>query len=1158
MKMNEGKNMRAETAAAAAAEMKARLRAARRVIGSALVLRRGLAWSAILAATATAFALADNFFHLPGAVRAVLGLLWPAGAVVSLFVWVLEPFARRLSDSAAAVRLEKKLGLNDNLLVNAVQLHARFSSEGGEEGGNGKVPGGGAGTGGVSTAMVGRVVEEAAARATRADLSPLWERRRLRKAGLSAFAAVTATVCYAVLRPDYAANALQRYLHPLSDVPPPADTRVWYYVAGEKNGVVEALAGDRLIAYGLARTKGGEPPRRAEVLVETSGGARRVPMTPADRLPPPAKKLVRGKAASFSCEFSEVRESFSFRVVAGDGRSRACRVEVRPRPGVAELRLKLTPPEYTGLQPVSAPAPHGLVRAPSGSRAELRFRPTKKLTAARLLPPGEKAVAAAPAPAGRWRATFSVEKEGSWFLSLTATDGTKDAAAFEGRVVPLTDSPPVVMFENRTLNVAALPGATVAPAVRARDDYGLKFLRLVVERPEADEVKAGTGQGKDAAPPPVLKTWRWPRPGAKTASELYPLKLDPARFVPGGTYVVYAEAADHRPGGRVARSAPFVIRILTAEQTTLRENSPYAPIFQRLRNLIAAQTKARGKTVTVREFLREIMRKHLLPRRLRSILDSQRAVNSAARDLAAELKPAASSKRGKNALGGTNALAAELNALLAGPMKRAVDDLRNLAPAPRARPTRNRTAAALRDEETAQTEVINRLTALLGTVAALDDAKEKDAAADLRDDDEQQRLRDKLKDAEQQVGKFIAAQKRLIKSTEELDDKDPDDLTEEDKKQLGDLAKDEADWAKYFREKFTDLSKVPDQDFSDSKLAKEFNEVYQEIQKAAESLQDQNVEMAVPNEQAGLELAEKLETNLERWLPDTRDTQKWNMEEPQGEFDVPLSELPDELEDIIGELVDDEEEMSDDVEDVSSSWMDSLDQGAGWGASDGNISNMSAKGVTGNRLPNQQEIGGRSGEGRSGKSHGQFVEESADGKGGRQTPSRTTPDPYEEGRVDDKSEDALGGATGGGKTAGAAAGGLRGTPPPETAAKLERLKSLQTSMRQQAEKIVVRLRAYHLPASEMEEAVRRMKSLETHLQSGRGFNLRQAHAAVLDKLKRAKKIVGLQAKVNKERSRDLPKRVRTQILSGMRQKAPDGYQDLLEAYYRALVEKKAE
>ena len=118
----------------------------------------------------------------------------------------------------------------------------------------------------------------------------------------------------------------------------------------------------------------------------------------------------------------------------------------------------------------------------------------------------------------------------------------------------------------------------------------------------------------------------------------------------------------------------------------------------------------------------------------------------------------------------------------------------------------------------------------------------------------------------------------------------------------------------------------------------------------------------MPNEQAGLELAEELTTHIEKWLPDTPDRDQWAMEQPMGEYETPSAELPTELEDLVGELMEEEEDTFAEMEDASSSWMDSLDKGAGWDAMDGPISNMSAQGVTGNRLPNSSEIGGRSGE----------------------------------------------------------------------------------------------------------------------------------------------------------------------------------------------------
>ena len=144
--------------------------------------------------------------------------------------------------------------------------------------------------------------------------------------------------------------------------------------------------------------------------------------------------------------------------------------------------------------------------------------------------------------------------------------------------------------------------------------------------------------------------------------------------------------------------------------------------------------------------------------------------------------------------------------------------------------------------------------------------------------------------------------------------------------------------------------------------------------------------MAVPFEQSGLELAEAITMNIERWLADAPDTQKWNMEEPTGDYDVPMADLPEELEDLVGELIDQEEEMTEETEDVTSSWMDSANEGAGWTAMDGPISNMSAKGITGNLQPNSQEVGGRSGEGRSGEASGPTGEATASGRGGHPPP----------------------------------------------------------------------------------------------------------------------------------------------------------------------------
>ena len=304
-------------------------------------------------------------------------------------------------------------------------------------------------------------------------------------------------------------------------------------------------------------------------------------------------------------------------------------------------------------------------------------------------------------------------------------------------------------------------------------------------------------------------------------------------------------------------------------------------------------------------------------------------------------------------------------------------------------------------------------------------------------------VKDKLSDLKDKLDEFLKQQKKVIEATENLAKKPVEDFTEKDKQLLKDLAAAEDEWSKFMADKHTDLSKLPEQDFSNPSLLKELVEVQTELKMAKDALTKKTADIAVPLEQLGAEMAKEMTTNIEKWLPDTPDREKWSQEEPLTDDmkEAPMAELPKEMEDIVGKLMEDEEDLFDEMEDASSSWADSLDKGAGWDAMDGPISNNSARGVTGNRLPNTSEIAGRSGEGRQGKSSGEFVGDTAVGKGGRKTPSRLTPDAYVKGQIKDYSKDPVGGATGGGKESGGGGEGLQRPVPNRPERDLGRLAS---------------------------------------------------------------------------------------------------------------------
>ncbi len=233
---------------------------------------------------------------------------------------------------------------------------------------------------------------------------------------------------------------------------------------------------------------------------------------------------------------------------------------------------------------------------------------------------------------------------------------------------------------------------------------------------------------------------------------------------------------------------------------------------------------------------------------------------------------------------------------------------------------------------------------------------------------------------------------------------------------------------------------------------------------------------------------------------------------------MPLAELPKELEDLIGDLMEQEKDLLDDAADATSGWLDSMDKGVGWGTMDGPIADMSAKGVTGNVLPDSQEVGGRSGEGRTGKSSGQYVQETASGKGGRNTPTRLTQDPFEAGRVKDTSSEPPTGATGGGKISGAGQEGLRGPMPPPVRGELKRVAQLQQQLIDKAQNLDYGLKKYNYPRGELPKTIELMKQVQTSIEQGDIPTAAASSRVVLSNLREIKDVVSRQKRLTRDNS----------------------------------------
>ncbi len=1066
-------------------------------VKAAMLTRELCAWAALcLGGWFGLFAL-DNLVRLPGALRLALLMLGVGGALAGLILRSVRLARTPFAAEGIAVLAERKLGLADNALINACQAEGRTAP-------------------GAERVFVEWTLSRGRSRMSGVRPDLLVNLRRVRGWALAALAALAVWMAYGLLEPGYASNAFQRYVKPLSDIPPAGPVSL-AMTPHEDVTVLEGSGLDILLRVS-GEAGGAWENARPEIiwrdgtrLSEGDAGSARALMQP-----------LRDEDG-FSFRFESIRRPLVFRAAAGGVLTRAVRVRMRPLPALRGALFRVEPPPYTGEPAATNPGPPAGLACLPGSRVELRFRAEPAARSATWVLPDEQAQCAE--EQGEWRADWTAGREGTYSVLLAEAESGGVVTCAAARVSLIADAPPEVEFDTDEKNRVCNSGDTLELPIRAVDRYGLRLIQVRARDPDGTNVLG------------IVREWKYiGPPGARgPVREVLKMRADDLPLA-GGACALEALAWDFAPDGAPGASRPVIVRLRLASELALPKTDPLSGALEALKRVVEEQAKANGITANLRAVLADVRRSGDVGDHRDSLL-RQQAEAQRAGDAAIGFFYAVPDSR---------VYTDRLYTLVKGEMALVMTAARALTLAG------DGTEPALAGINERQDYILRELNALLGRLAGAASAwaggaraaAPVAAQAPMEAADSGRELRDAL-------GDFARFQERALEMSRSFLDRGGEDLSDSERELLEKLAREEAEWSSFFQEKQTDFSKLPRQDFADGSIAEELLEVTQETQMAAEALYRKNIEMAVPREQGGLEKAEELVHNLERWLANAPDTIRWKMEDAPAPDEIPLADLPSELEDLVGDLLDREEAMTEDVEDVSSAWLDSLDKGAGWDVADGPISSMSAKGVTGNLLPNQHEVGGRSGEGRTGRSHGQMVEGTAAGKDGRKTPSRLTPQPFEPGRVQDSSGKDEGGATGGGKLSGYGMAGLRGPAPSSAPGRLPRLAENQARLRQDAEEAMLRLRAWHLPTGDMENAIEEMRQAQAALRRGDGIGLRQAHTRVLDGLRESRDAIRNETGLRRERM-NLPKWVRAEILGALRDPVPKGFEQLVADYFTTL------
>ena len=952
---------------------------------------------------------------------------------------------------------------------------------------------------GASAAMVGRAIAECVRRAKRFDLLAAVDRRGLVRVAVLAGVLGCIVLTYAVLAPKNLAAGVLMLLNPSRFVPAVGDSRISYVRPGD----VEVLRGqDVKIEVGTVEPV--DLPSRAYVYVAPAGGGQT------------RRELVPLSPSAFAVALGAADAPYEYLVEVAGTQSRWYRVAVSEKPCIKDMAVLYQYPQYTGLGHRAIEHFDGAISAPFGTKATLRVEATRPLASAYLDLSGTKVDLLSSSDEYHREASVSIRADGMYRVFLTDTAGNANDSSPPYAIKMIQDRPPAVSIPVPGRDVIGVAGSSVAIAVEATDDYGVAAVDLLLCDPD----------GQTETP-----LQRWEGALSKSTTLAHRVFVNPELFRPGRTYALFARARDGNSltGPGVAESARYNLKVIDKEAADARLLAALEDIARRLREILAAQEASRALVEKVRAGRATASRE----------LPNVKAAQASIRDKTAQV--AAGILDENAALKEARRI---LETLIAGDMTEAID-----VSGAAAAKTAGGAAADLGPLAAVQDRILDSLRRLIGALGILiDDVKDgRVSPASQIPAGVQEQLR-KLLEA---LNNLIDDQKRIVEASSNLAAKPVNDYTDADKARIKELAAAEEDWSKFLKEASSDLSKLPKQDFADPTMLRDIVETYSEIEMAADALSKSTVTMAVPHEQVGLELAEELTTHIEKWLPDAPDRLKWDMEEPPGQTDVPMAELPANLQDIVGDLMEQEEALFSDIEDVSSSWADSIDTAAGWDAMDGPISNMSAQGVTGNVLPNSSEIAGRSGEGRTGKASGEFVGDTAVGKGGRRTPTRITPDDFVAGQVKDQSPQAAG-ATGGGKQAGAGQKGLQGPVPRQLSEAISGLVGRQAEIISGAEKVNISVHLAGYPNADMQTAIAAMKTTEESLRALRLGNAIRQRPVLVSSLKNLTAVIGRNLVIRKDNTLILPRGLEEAIIDGAQGRPPKGYDILLRGYYESL------
>ena len=1013
----------------------------------------------------------------------------------------------------------------DNYLINAVLLADEFE----------KLPPAPADHTDARGVLIPQVLREISSHVESHDLTAIAPWKQQRASCLAAAAILLTCALVAMLFHSQMAHGLAVLTAPGRFVPMQGTARILDVQPGNET----VLAGEPVDFMARISTPGHKLVVTNLYLHFKSGARQKAAMVPFGR-----------NYNNFRFHLSSVAEDVTYLVQAGGTQSQKYHLTVLPKISLQRYQINIVPPAYTRLPPRTIKLTGktfdptaASVTVPFGSTITLRATLDHTVIGASALveESGGKTIRAQSTNEKTFTVSWIADAKirYNWLLNDSRGDALQrfPASSRSGsdqltlRVTP--DQPPMVHVLVPHKDVFALPGANIPLEAKATDDFGITAMALQTA------VDGGAFKTIEQWTVPVARNGK--PATVSTVRSLLPLPVK--NYHLGQTVHYRFTATDNRQvtigqnqyGPQTAVGQVYAVKLQKSASSSL-DTSRWMRLEQRLEKMLARQ-----------QGLIELANGLFVSPPLSTVHKTAATVAEGQRTLRQFMDTTYKHFPFTHSMA---VVQQALHVIVHGDAATAIaraDDLGLVSD-----------AGAVKLEfhklHTHQLNVLNALKALLAMAGA--NAGSVDSVVSHQGTNFPDQGREQWRQLALALKKMEKEQRGVVNTSMKLAQKPINQFDAKDRAALLKAQAVEDKWSKFLNQKLVNMSNLTEQDQANASLKDDLAQMNVDLAMAKGALAANAIKIATPLEQEGLEDASKLTSNIEKWLMQQPDTYKWEMEEPIAQNDVPAPPLPAQLSDMMGKLLQHEEDLTSDMESLGSKWNDSINKGNGWGAIDGPISDMSAQGVTGNTMPKNDEIQGRSGEGREGRASGEMVGATAVGKGGRRTPTRLTGDQFSTGHIKDTSKQPPGGATGGGKASGYGGAGLEGPAPLGMQKDIKRMAGIQAQLLNQTDRLRIQLRAAGFNNFKLIESAVLMQDAQ------KAMNAYHYHTALLYQ-KLADQSLHTATVINKAESRLTLDNTTTghktlhKLSDSMLGTMPKGYSDPVKAYFEKLSQSAA-